>query len=126
MSENNQITGFIGKRLKELRVSKKYSVEQMAELLGVSVRAYRSYEKAERDPSTTSLAILAITLGVSANYLIGVTDNPELTPKKEDETVDISELKNNIIKSLELIKTERSLEELAIFIDYLIYKELEK
>ena len=126
MANNNQVTGFIGKRLKELRVSKGYSVEQMSELLGVSVRAYRSYEKDERDPSTTSLAVLAITLGVSANYLIGVTDNPELVPQPNSQKINVTELKEKIINSMDLIQSEQSLVELAAFIDYLIYKETGK
>ena len=45
MDIDNKNLGFIGKRLKALRVENKYTVEEMAKLLDVSVRAYRSYER---------------------------------------------------------------------------------
>jgi transcriptional regulator with XRE-family HTH domain len=74
--------GFMGKRLKALRLEKKYTVAQMAKLLDVSERAYMSYEKCERNPSTQSLAKLAVIFGVSADYLIGVSDVPEISRPK--------------------------------------------
>lgn len=67
-----------GDRLKSLRISKKYRAEDMAELLGVSTRTYQSYERNERDPSTMTLAKLVICFGVSADYLIGIADTPEM------------------------------------------------
>ena len=76
--------GFMGKRLKALRLEKKYTVAQMAKLLDVSERAYMSYEKCERNPSTQSLAKIAVIFGVSADYLIGVSDVLEISRPKHD------------------------------------------
>lgn len=66
-----------GDRLKTLRISQGYKVEDMADLLGVSTRTYQSYERNERDPSTITLAKLVICFGISADYLIGISDTPE-------------------------------------------------
>ena len=118
---NDRPIGFIGKRLKELRVSNNYTVEQMANLLGVSVRAYRSYEKRERDPSTLNVAKLVICFGVSADYLIGVTDDPNLNQKRPP--VDLDDLRQKITQSTQKLKTEQSLEAILSHIEYLIDKE---
>ncbi len=123
MDIDNKNLGFIGKRLKALRVENKYTVEEMAKLLDVSVRAYRSYEKSERDPSTMSLAILAVIFGISANYLIGVSDDPYITSDTAPPQVDFENLKHDIINSIDGIKTTASLIELASYIEYLLNKE---
>lgn len=131
MLDDNHELGFKGKRLKELRVSNKYTVEKMAELLGVSVRAYRSYEKSERDPSTMSLAILAVIFGVSANYLIGASDDPNLPPLQETTNIDIGELKTNTIKSIvadadvPITSTERNKQRINVLFDKLTTEQQE-
>lgn len=66
-----------GEKLKELRLKKHISIKELSDYLDVSERTYQSYERSERDPSTTTLAKLVVYFGVSADYLIDVKDKPE-------------------------------------------------
>ena len=59
----------IGSRIKERREQLGMTQRQLADKLGVTPRAYYSYECGDRDPSTLSLAKMAIFFGVSADYL---------------------------------------------------------
>ena len=112
-----------GNRLKALRTTHNYRSEDMANLLGVSMRTYQSYERNERDPSTITLAKLVVCFGVSADYLIGTSDVPDIPMQKIDSTEELDELRKKVIKSVANIKTERSLQEIINYIEYLIYKE---
>lgn len=112
-----------GDRLKSLRISHNYKVEDMAELLNVSTRTYQSYERNERDPSTLTLAKLVVCFGVSADYLIGTSDIPNVPIKQTSSSAELDELRKTIIKSIEDVKTEKSLNEIIAYIEYLIYKE---
>ena len=61
-------------RLKELRAEKKIAQKDLAERLGVTVRAYRYYEEGKRFPDFQGLLILADCFKVSLDYLTGRTD----------------------------------------------------
>lgn len=115
-----------GDRLKSLRTAHNYRVEDMAELLNVSIRTYQSYERNERDPSTVNLAKLVVCFGVSADYLIGTSDVPNIPIKQTSSSADLDELRKKIIKSVQNIRTEKSLNEIVAYIEYLIYKEAGK
>ena len=62
-------------RLKELRIERKMSQKQVAEYLGISTRAYSHYELGDREPSVSLLIKLCELFEVTADYLIGRTDN---------------------------------------------------
>ena len=61
-------------RLKELRAEKKIAQKDLAERLGVTVRAYRYYEEGKRFPDFQGLLTLADCFQVSLDYLAGRTD----------------------------------------------------
>ncbi len=63
-------------RLKTARKAKKCSLKEMAELLNITVRSYQYYEEGKREPKYDSLAVLAKYLNVSADYLLGLKDEP--------------------------------------------------
>lgn len=65
-------------RLKTLRNKNNLLQKQLAELLEVSERQYRSYEAGKVDPPTSKTIKLADYFGVSVDYLLGRTDNPEI------------------------------------------------
>ncbi|GHU76015.1 hypothetical protein FACS1894188_07880 [Clostridia bacterium] len=67
-----------GKRLKELRKSKKVTQAQTADFLGIDARSYQRLEYGGT-PSIGTLVTLADYFGVSVDYLIGRTDNPDVT-----------------------------------------------
>ena len=61
-------------RLKELRLSRGLTQKAIAEQLGMSTRAYSHYEIGDRDPSIELLIAFCDYFDVSADYLIGRTD----------------------------------------------------
>lgn len=66
----------LAKRLVELRSKRKLSRREVAACTGMTERTYQRYENAERDPSAPSLLALANYYDVSADYLLGRTDEP--------------------------------------------------
>ena len=61
-------------RLKELRKESQKKQTEMAEFLGIKVRAYQCYEGAEHYPEIPNLIKLADYFGVSTDYLLGRSD----------------------------------------------------
>ena len=64
-------------RLKELRKSKKLKQTDMANLLNITVRHYQDIEYGKINIPTLTLITLADYFGVSLDYLVGRSDNPE-------------------------------------------------
>ncbi len=65
----------IGKRLKELRDEKNLLQKDIAKYLNISTSAYGYYEQGKRNPDTETVKNLADFFGVSADYLLGRTNN---------------------------------------------------
>lgn len=65
-----------GSRLKELRMQRGYTQEELADLLGVHPRQIHRYEANDVDPSSTVVSRIATTFGVTSDYLLGLTDDP--------------------------------------------------
>jgi transcriptional regulator with XRE-family HTH domain len=65
-----------GQRLRALRESQGYSREQFALKIDLGTAQLNRYERGESDATADVLARIARALGVSADYLIGLTDNP--------------------------------------------------
>jgi len=63
-------------RIVEIRHSKKLLQKDVAEAIGVTVRQYQRYEKAEHQPTLPVIIKLADYFDVSADYLLGRSDNP--------------------------------------------------
>ncbi len=61
-------------RLKELRQHNKVSQQELADLLGISTRAWRFYESGDREPNIHGLITLADYFNVSLDYLVGRSD----------------------------------------------------
>ena len=60
----------IGDILNKTRKSQGFTAQQMADYLGVSLRAYRMYESNDRQPSLQMLVKLADKLNVTTDYLL--------------------------------------------------------
>lgn len=71
-------------RLKERRKILKKTQNDMAQELGVSARTIYMWESGERKPDIETLASLARYLGVTTDYLLGLTDDPQF---EQPETV---------------------------------------
>lgn len=59
------------KRLREMRMYRKYTQQNMADMLSISLNAYQKYEQAERSPSYDLLVQIGDILDVSIDYLLG-------------------------------------------------------
>lgn len=77
-----------GDRLRVLRKMKDLKQEDVGELIGVSGSAVGSYERNTREPSLEMVGKLAESFNVTADYLIGITDEPT-TPQKEKAVMDL-------------------------------------
>ncbi|MDE6708342.1 MAG: helix-turn-helix domain-containing protein [Oscillospiraceae bacterium] len=89
-----------GQILKELRLEKKLSQQNIANILEVSARAYQKYEYGTAEPTFDTLSRLADFYGVSADYLLGRTTIKQMTTEQPDPfaNIDVSELEKRIIK----------------------------
>lgn len=64
----------LGKRLRELRKENGYTIEQLADMVGISKSTLGYYENDKRMPDIEILARIANVLNVNADYLIGRTN----------------------------------------------------
>lgn len=63
-----------GKRLRAARMARKLTQQSMSDILGCSLNSYQKYEQGERYPSYDLLVILADTLNVPIDWLLGRDD----------------------------------------------------
>lgn len=65
-------------RLKELRLKKGLSQEQLGQVIGVKKYSVYTYEKGRSEPNISGLIALADFFDVTVDYLIGHTNELEL------------------------------------------------
>jgi len=65
------------KRLKQLRKTRKYSMQEVADTVGVAKSTYAGYESGYRHPTLDAIQIIAKKLHTSTDYLLGLTDYPD-------------------------------------------------
>ena len=63
-------------RIKEARENSGFTQQKLAEAVGVTKTAIYYYEKGRKIPSADVLKNIALALNVSADYLLGLTDDP--------------------------------------------------
>ena len=64
-------------RLKSLRLAAELTQKQLAETIGASERGIQNYETGVRLVDTRTLVKLSTYFNVSADYLLGLSDDPE-------------------------------------------------
>ena len=96
-----QIKLTIQERLKDLRVERGLTLEQLAEQTGLSKSALGKYEADDfKDISPFSIVTLAKFYGVSTDYLLGMTE----TKNHPDTELDALHLGDDAIEVLKLSK----------------------
>ncbi len=65
-----------------------WSQREMGRVCNIPANMIHRYEKGENDPTTKPLTIIAEVLGVSTDYLLGLTDNPRGQFGDRELTVD--------------------------------------
>ncbi|MFA8373311.1 MAG: helix-turn-helix domain-containing protein, partial [Akkermansia muciniphila] len=65
-------------RLRDLRLKQGMTQEEVGKTIGVKRYSVYGYEKGNNYPEVPGLIALADHFGVSIDYLVGRTDNPEI------------------------------------------------
>ena len=65
-----------GERLKKIRQENSLTQKQFAERVGVTERGVQRYEAGERKPTFDVIISILDNVNVSADYLLGRSDNP--------------------------------------------------
>lgn len=86
----------LGEILGKLRTEMHLSQKQLAKKVGISSSMIALYETGNRFPSLPVLIDLSRVLGVSTDYLLGVST-------REDKFLDVSDLTHQQIISLQLV-----------------------
>ena len=60
----------LGENLHKERIKQKLTAQQMADKIGISLRAYRFYESNSREPNLETLVKIAQILNVTTDYLL--------------------------------------------------------
>lgn len=66
------------RRIRDLREDNDFTQKQMAKELSCSQQVYSNYELGQRDIPTEILIKLSCFYNVSTDYILGLTDNPEI------------------------------------------------
>ena len=80
-------------RIIKLRENKQLKQFEVANLLNINPVTYNRYEKGEREPDHKMLKKLAIFFNVSTDYLLGLTDIPDII----DDYIKKSNIKQTLL-----------------------------
>ncbi len=75
-----------GDRLRQLRQSRGFTQEALAEKLNLGIRQIHRYERGLSDPSGNIVAKIATELEVTTDYLLGLSDLPNCQSSESDLT----------------------------------------
>ena len=79
-------TIMFNKRLREMRMKRKFTQQHMADTLGIALRSYQCYETGTRTPNYSLLVLIADALDVSLDYLLCRDDWLKLRGASVDES----------------------------------------
>jgi len=71
------------RRIRDLREDKDWTQKQVAAFINCSQQVYSNYELGQRDVPTQTLLALANLHKTSADYLLGLTDEPQPYPQSK-------------------------------------------
>ena len=86
----------LGDKLRDLRNERNLSQAQLAKRIGVNSSTVALYETGDRLPSLPRLIALSRSLGVTTDYLLGVS-------REKDCCLDVTGLTQRLIESLEAV-----------------------
>lgn len=99
-NERTPITQIIGERLKELRLEKELTQQQLSEELNLSYKSIVNYENGYREPKTDVLYKLAQYFNVYPAYIRGETDERNEYESVTDDNMEIAYSVSKRIKEL--------------------------
>ncbi|NIA61232.1 helix-turn-helix transcriptional regulator [Bacillus pacificus] len=101
-------------RLSELRKSKKWSLQDTADQLGIAKSTYAGYETGYRWPSLQSLSKIADLFNTSVDYILGRTDDV-----RSEDVIELAELMKNPDKTISIDGESLSTDEIIEFIAFM-------
>ena len=113
MESKNTCVEVFGKRLKELRKANGYTIEQFADMVGISKSTLGYYENDKRMPDIEILARIADTLNVNADYFIGRTNTTALKGKMKT-VCEFTGLSDSAAEYLAQLVKDKDYEKLSI------------
>lgn len=114
----------LGKRLKDLRLEKEMTQQDVADILQINRVTYTQYEIDKREPDNEMIGKLSSFFDVSSDYLLGLTKTrkhqPQKVTPKEFFPPELAEEMEQFAKSLKIKKekkyTKEEINEIAEFI----------
>ena len=105
-------------RLKQLRIKNKLTQSDLADVLGLKPTAISNYESQRNEPSLEKLIILSEYFEVSCDYLLGITDSylPVGGEVLDKDIIEIFDMYRQL--------DQEYIDELKIYLDYLLYKQI--
>lgn len=94
--EKEQFLKNFGMRIKEARIKKGWSQEQLANKLGTSKSVISGYETGRNDPAQSMVIKLADSLGVSINWLMFGEEKEEPEEELKEEVKILAREANNL------------------------------
>ncbi|WP_162463174.1 helix-turn-helix domain-containing protein [Paenibacillus psychroresistens] len=120
----------LGERIRELRISKNYTQDQLAEEIGMQRSNVAKYESNTNIPPVEVLTKLADKFKVSVDYLLGRVENSfdMFTDSSEESLAKDAKIKGYLEKSESLLRNgkevdEQKLKEALNYLEYLFKKE---
>jgi transcriptional regulator with XRE-family HTH domain len=74
-------------RLRWARKMRGFTIEKLAEQIGVAKSTYANYELSNREPGLATIQALAKVLDVSTDFLLGISDHPKIPPLETNARV---------------------------------------
>lgn len=115
----------LSSRLKHLRKINNKTQKQVADFIGITRPAFTAYEIGKREPDNKILQKIADYFEVTTDYLLGRSNEPELTEIEDKERDSEVERLLKIIESLPEDKRKKIEEDISKYGQYLIDKEQE-
>lgn len=95
--EEKTVDGTFAERLKRLRAQRKLSQAQLAKKINMSQSAVAGWELRKSEPAYHMLVTIADFFGVSADYLMGRTDNPMTTLTSNTPYMEVTPFERELI-----------------------------
>lgn len=111
-------------KLKQLRIEKCISQQQLADVILVSQQSVNKYENHNVEPEISTMIRIADYFNVSLDYLVGRTEIREIVTKEKMSDLSDSEVK--IIKGFRKLKNKQKECIFSIIESYLWFFELIK
>ena len=107
-------------RLKKLRTEHNLSQQKLADIIGISKGALGFYEIGKNSPDILTLTAFAQYFGVSADYLLGLSDN-RTTDTNLQEVTNYTSLSETAIRNLTYFKNTPKEEVVKHYYGYISY-----